>query len=137
MSVEPPEIAKPFGYETVDVLLPSCAIPLPPVRALPHCGATEIGKSIDVEVVCQLLVALKRWVASKPKDALSVHLDDWTRVWAVCVSRLVSVESPYATEKSTPRSFLRLEAYIPNRSQRVSVQMSEQSWSFEYFVSAR
>lgn len=136
-NVEPPEIAKPLGYETVDVLLPGCSTRLPPVRDNGSCGATQIGESIDVKDVCQLLVALKDWVASAPKNAPSVHSDDWTRVRAVCVSRGVWVRSPHETENLPRRSFLRLEADVPNRSQRMFVQMSEQSRSFEYFVAPR
>lgn len=89
MNTDPPEIAKPLGYDTVDVSLPGCATPLPPVRDDINCGALEIGKSIDGRDVCHLLQTLKHWVASAPADAPSVHPDDWTRVRAVCVSREV------------------------------------------------
>lgn len=136
MDVQPPEIAKPLGYETVDVALASCATPLPPVRDNGQCGATQIGKSIDVNDVCQLLVALKDWVASGPKDAPSVRPDDWTRVRAVCVSRSVWAPSSHEEKRFPYRSSLRLEADVPNRSQRMFVQMSE-SRSLEFFVSRR
>jgi hypothetical protein len=60
--VEPPEIAKPLGYATVDVSLPGCAVRLPPAGDDVSCGAAEIGKSIDEKDVCHLLTALKDWV---------------------------------------------------------------------------
>ena len=137
MNAEPPEIAKPLGYDTVDVFLSGCSTPLPPIRNDSRCGAAQIGKSIDAGVVCQLLVGLKNWVASAPKAAPSVNPDDWSRVRAVCVFREALVWSPDETEKQPRRSFVRLDADVPTRSQRMSVRMSEQSWSFEYFVSPR
>ena len=126
-NVEPPEIAKPLGYSTVDIRLPGCATPLPPVRDDRRCGAAEIGKGIDAKDVCQLLISLKDWVASAPKDAPSVRPDDWTRVRAVCVSRLFWARSPDVQEDPPHRTFLRLEADVPNRCQRMFVKMSEQS----------
>jgi hypothetical protein len=136
MDTAPPEIAKPLGYDTVDVSLPGCATPLPPVRDDISCGALQIGKSIDGKDVCHLLEALKNWVASGPPEAPSVHLDDWTRVRAVCVSRAVS-SSAHEERIAPPRSFLRLEADVPNRSQRMFVQMSEQSRTLGFFASPR
>lgn len=86
-NVEPPEKAKPLRYETVDVALPACAIPLPPVRYDVSCGAAQIGKSIDAKDVCHLLTALQDSMTWPPREAPSVHADDWQRVRAVCVSR--------------------------------------------------
>ena len=57
MDVQPPEIAKPLGYDVVEMPLPDCSIPLPPVRDSARCGATEIGKSIEGKDVCRLLVS--------------------------------------------------------------------------------
>ena len=135
-NVQPPEIAKPLAYDTVDVILPGCATRRPPIRHNGRCGAGEIGKSIDAENVCQLLGALKNWVASPPKAAPSVNPDDWTLVRSVCVFREAWASSA-DTKRQPPRSFLRLDADVPNRSQRMSVRMSEQSWTLEYFVSPR
>ena len=141
-----PEIAAPLGYDTVRVELAECKTPLPPVRDTSRCGASEIGNSIDVNDVCLLLQALKDWVESGPADAPSVHADDWPRVRAVCVSRLgwpppiSSKERPrllLAQERPPVRSALRLEADIPNRSQIIFVQMSEQSRRLEYFAGPR
>lgn len=67
---------------------------------------------------------------------------------AVCVSRLVwglpisisSKEWPRVVltqERSPVRSAVRLEADIPNRSQIIFVEMSEQSRRLEYFVGPR
>ena len=132
-----PEIATPLGYETVDVPLPGCAIPLPPVRAGIECDASEIGKSIDPKDVCHLLGALTRWVASGPADAPSVRPDDWSLVRAVCVRRLVRGTSARKQPRPPPLTFLQLEADVPNRSQRMTVQMSEQTRTLEYSVSPR
>ncbi len=158
-----PEIAKPLGYDTVDVPLPACATQLPPVRADRECGASEIGKSIDPKDVCHLLGALRRWVASGPADAPSVRPDDWNHVRAVCVRRAVVVELPgYPTEvppspafRRSPlqeaaeypaqaqprapfrRSLLELKADAPNRSHLLVVQMLEESRTLEYSVSPR
>jgi hypothetical protein len=140
MNTDPPEIAKPLGYDTVDVSLPGCATPLPPVRDDINCGALEIGKSIDGRDVCHLLQTLKNWVASAPADAPTVHPDDWTRVRAVCVSREVFGRVGPSDQPKIilpPLRFLRLEADVPNRSLRMSVQMSEQSRGLEYSVSPR
>jgi hypothetical protein len=137
INTDAPEIAKPLGYDTVEVPLPGCPTPLPAVRDDVGCGARQIGKDIDGNDVCHLLEALKTWVASGPADAPSVHPDDWTRVRAVCVSRGVWASSPHEKRILPRRSFLRLEADVPNRSQRMSVQMSEQSRALEYFVSPR
>jgi hypothetical protein len=140
MNTAPPEIAKPLGYGTVRVALPGCATPLPPVREDIGCGALQIGKSIDRRDVCHLLEALRNWVASAPADAPSVHPDDWKQVRAVCVSREVFGRiGPSDGPKIIlpPLRVLRLEADVPNRSQRMFVQMSEQSRSLEYFVSPR
>ena len=114
----PPEIAKPLGYETVDVSLPGCATPLPPVRDDISCGALQIGESIDGKAVCHLLEALKNWVASG-----RVSHSVWT--------------SSHEERIAPLRSFLRLEADVPNRSQRMFVQMSEQSRTLEFFASPR
>jgi hypothetical protein len=136
LDVEPPEIAKPLRYDTVDIILPGCATRLPPIRDNGRCGAGEIGKSIDAKTICQLLGALKNWVASAPKAAPSVNPDDWTHVRSACVFREAWASSA-DTKRQPPRSFLRLDADVPNRSQRMSVRMSEQSWTLEYFVSPR
>ena len=138
MNADPPEIAKALGYDTVDVPLPGCATRLPPVRDDTNCGALQIGRSIDNREVCHLLEALRNWVASAPADAPSVHPDDWMRVRAVCVSREVFGRiAPQDGPKVIlpPLRFLRLEADVPNRSLRMSVQMSEQSRRLEYSVS--
>lgn len=135
--VEPPEIAKPLGYETVQVQLPGCPIPLPPVRDDGSCGASEIGKSIDVKDVCRMLVALKDWVASAPKDAPSVHPDDWARIRAVCIVRAAWASSPHEPDRWPYRPFLRLQADVPDRSQRMVVQTTKLSRNFEYYVSPR
>jgi hypothetical protein len=137
MNADPPEIAKPLEYYTVDAPLPGCATRLPPVHDGINCGALEIGKSIDVKDVCHLLQTLKQWVASAPPDAPSVHQDDWIRVRAVCVSRSWWAQSPHDKRILPPRSFLRLEADVPDRSQRMFVQMSEQSRGLEYWVAPR
>ena len=137
MNADPPEVSKPLGYSTVEVPLPGCATRLPPVRDGINCGALEIGKSIDVKDVCHLLQTLKNWVASAPADAPSVHADDWKQVRAVCISRSQWAQSPHDKRILPPRSFLRLVADAPNRSQRMFVQMSEQSRGLEYFVSPR
>jgi hypothetical protein len=143
---ELPEIATPLGYDTVRVELSGCNVPLPPVRDSSRCGAAEIGKSIDLKDVCQLLVALKGWVDSGPADALSVHADDWPHVRAVCVSRLgpnVTVSSKewprvvLTQERPAVRSVVRLEADIPNRSLIIYVQMSEDSRRLKYFAGRR
>jgi hypothetical protein len=133
-----PEVATPLGYDTVRVELARCSTPLPPVRDDSRCGASEIGKSIDVNDVCLLVRALKGWVESGRVEDASVHADDWPRVGAVCVARLKGPEisrlvwAPAARPQESPsnRSVLRLEADIPNRSQIVFVQM-------EYFVGPR
>jgi hypothetical protein len=138
MNADPPEIAKPLGYDTVDVPLPGCPTRLPPVRDDPNCGVGEIGKSIDTKDVCHLLGTLENWVASGPAEAPSVHSDDWTRVRAVCIVRSRSMDSPHETPVLAPRSWLRLEADVPNRAHRMSVQMSEQlRLSLEFAVSPR
>ena len=140
MNADPPEIGKPLGYDTVDVTLPGCATRLPPVRDDTKCGALQIGRSIDNREVCHLLEALRNWAASAPADAPSVHPDDWKRVRAVCVSheivwRMGPSDGPEVI--LPPLRFLRLEADVPDRSLRMSVQMSEQSRGLEYFVSPR
>ena len=140
MKGDPPAMSKPLGYSTVDVPLAGCATRLPPVRDDVNCGALTIGKSIDNRDVCYLLEALKNWAASAPADAASVHPDDWTRVRAVCVSRdTFGQVGPSDLPKITlpPLRFLRLEADVPDRSLRMSVQMSEQSRSLAYWVSPR
>jgi hypothetical protein len=140
MQSDPAEISKPLGYDTVDVPLPGCATRLPPVRGDINCGALTIGKSIDNRDVCQLLEALRNWAASAPAEAPSVHRDDWTRVRAVCVSREIFARvgpSDHSKVTLPPLGFLRLEADVPDRSQRISVRMSEESRSLEYSVSPR
>src|SRR5262245_22544205 len=100
-----PEIQKPLGYDTVDMSLPGCVTPLPPVRSDIECGATEIGKSIGPKDVCHLLEALKTWVASRPADVPAVRPDDWRHVRAVCVSRGVQTtvsEYPAGVKPSPP-----------------------------------
>jgi hypothetical protein len=137
---DPPEIAKPLGYDTVEVPLPGCSTRLPPVRDDINCGALTIGKSIDNREVCHLLESLRNWAASAPADAPSVHPDDWIRVRAVCVSReIFGRVGPSDQPKTTlpPLGFLRLEADVPDRSLRMSVRMSEESRSLGYFVSPR
>jgi len=140
MNTDPPEIAKPLGYDTVDMPLPGCATPLPPVRDEISCGALQIGRSIGNREVCHLLDSLRNWVASAPANAPSVHPDDWRQVRAVCVSREVVVRiGPADGPKIVlpPLRFLRLEADVPSRSQRLFVQMSEESRILEYFVRPR
>jgi hypothetical protein len=137
---DPPETSKPLGYSTVEVPLPGCATRLPPVRDDVNCGTLTIGKSIDNRDVCHLLEALRKWAASAPADTPSVHPDDWTRVRAVCVSReIFGRVGPSDQPKITlpPLRFLSLEADLPDRSLRMSVQMSEQSRSLEYWTSPR
>jgi hypothetical protein len=140
MNTDPPEISKPLGYDTVVVPLPRCATPLPPIRDDISCGALQIGRSIDNRDVCHLLESLRNWVASAPANAPSVHPDDWTHVRAVCVSRekfgqIGPADGPKIM--LPPLRFLRLEADVPSRSQRMFVQMSEQSRGLEYFVRPR
>jgi hypothetical protein len=136
-----------LGYDTVRVDLPGCTTALPPLRNS-RCGASEIGKSIDVNDVCFLLTALKDWVESGPAEAPSVRGDDWPRVRAVCVSRLgwpppIRISSKQwpravlAQERPPASSALRLEAYIPNRSRIIFVEMSEQSRRLKYFAGLR
>lgn len=142
-----PEIATPLGYDTVRVELSGCTIALPPLRDNSRCGASEIGKTINVNDVCFLLTALKDWVESGPADAPSVHADDWPRVRAVCVVRLgpsitvSSIEWPRVvlTQERPPvrSALLRLEADIPNRSLIIFVQMSEESRRLKYFAGRR
>jgi hypothetical protein len=140
MNSEPPEIGKPLGYDTVDVPLPGCATRLPPVRDDINCGALTIGKSIDNREVCHLLESLRNWAASAPAEAPSVHPDDWRLVRAVCVSREMLFRAAPADGPKVnlpPVRSLKLEADVPNRSQRMSVRMSEQSRGLEYSVSPR
>ncbi len=143
-----PEISTPLGYDTVRVELSGCNIPLPPVRDNSRCGASDLGTSINVNEVCLLLTSLRDWVESGPADAPSVHADDWPRVRAVCVSRLVWSPPIWISRKEWPRvvlaqerppdrSALQLEADMPNRSQIISVEMSEQSRRLTYVAGPR
>ena len=139
MNRDPPEVSKPLGYGTIRVALLGCATPLPPVRESSECGALEIGKSIDTGDVCDLLESLKKWITSRPADAPSVHPGDWTQVRAVCVSRFwrappISEQLPIPPPP--PRSGLRLEADLPNRSLRMGVQTSDHR-GLEYYVTPR
>jgi hypothetical protein len=69
-----------------------------------------------------------------------VHPDDWRLVRAVCVSREVHGRvAPGGDPKVIlpPIRILKLEADVPNRSQRMIVRMSEQSPGLTFFVTPR
>jgi hypothetical protein len=136
-----PDIQKPLGYDTVEVSLPGCVTPLPPVRSDIECGAIEIGKSIDHKDVCHLLEALRTWVASGPADAPAVRPDDWSHVRAVCVRRGVEVTAAQCPAgvpcPPVHRSFLELVADAPNRSRLMTVHMMDDARTLKYLVGAR
>jgi hypothetical protein len=81
-----PRVPTPLGFDTVQVNLPSCSTPLPPVRK-DGCSPLAIGISIEEKYVCRMLDALKARVEAAPRGWLLLRGGDWSRVRAVSVCR--------------------------------------------------
>lgn len=122
-----PPVDKLLKYSVARVELPSCEIPLPPVRDSKVCPASEIGATIKSEYVCQMLMGLKAWLDAAPVEPRYVQPGDWARIRSVSVCRVSVYMPPPSSDKivggGTKEFYVLLEADVPERPRLFYAQM--------------
>lgn len=129
----------PLSYSTTRITISGCPLEVPPVRDdFKLCPTEEIGRSIQPGDVCELLAALKGWMAKNPLPPPDMEPGDWTRVRAITVCRLPEpIEQGQDPNIVHKRWRLTIEADVPERPRPFFVIRSGDSGAVRFGATHR